>query len=576
MKSVILGLNINHADSSSCLLIDGEIVAAAEEERFNRIKHWSGFPIKSIDFCLNEAGLKFENITDVTINTNPLSNLNYKIFSFLRNYIFGSKKFEIFKRLQKKINLKKKLLDTYGKNCKFKLHYIDHHLSHISSAFYPSGFENSLGLSIDGFGDFTSIAIADCTQRKIKIIKKILFPNSLGVFYEAATQLAGFLKYGDEYKLMGLSAYGKPKYYELIKKNLFIDYDKNLELNLKHYNFQKKNFSYMFEGEPNQNIIFDKSVKELFKEFNNFSLDEINVEFKRDLASSTQKIFEEKLFRIIKDNKKNYENLSYAGGCALNSLANGKIVKENIFKNMFVPFCPGDNGGSIGSALYLYKKKYPDFKTKNLCNPYLGKCYSKEEISSSLSKYRNLISFKFIQNFDELIKFTAKSLKDNKIVGWFQDKMEFGPRALGNRSIISSPIGPEIKNLINSKVKIRESFRPFAPAVLDEKVSDWFEQYKDSQFMSFVLPIKESKRKIIPSVTHIDGTGRLQTVKEQSNRKFYKLILEFENITNVPILLNTSFNENEPIVMTPQDAIECFLRTEIDYLVIDNYLVSKI
>ena len=572
MDKVILGINSNHADSSACIIINGKLIAAVEEERFNRIKHWAGFPEKSISFCLQEAGVDFSMIDDVAINTNPLSNVSHKIFYFLKNYITGKKKLEIFKRYKNKFNLKKKLEKKFGINNKLKLNFIDHHISHISSAFYPSEFQNSLAISIDGFGDFSSLVIAECLDQKIKIKKKMLFPNSLGVFYESMTQLAGFKNYGEEYKLMGLSAFGNPKYYDVLKKNCFIN-DDIYKLNLDLFEFHKKNFSYNFEGQPNQKFLLNKKIYEIFNDNINYSTND--KDFAKDIASSTQKIFEEALFKIISSYKNKNENLVLSGGCALNSLANGKLAESKIFKNIYVPFCPGDNGGSIGAALYLHKKKYTEIKTTNLQNPYLGKKYNNEEILNTLEKYKNKIDYKILNNDNDLNDLVCKKLLNENIIGWFQGRMEFGPRALGNRSIISSPIGPNIKNLINSKIKLRESFRPFAPSILEEKVLDWFDNKINSNYMSFVSKIRNDKKSLIPAVTHIDGTGRLQTVNPKQNKKFYNLIKKFYEISNVPILLNTSFNENEPIVMSPENALECFLRTEMDYLVVNNFFINK-
>ena len=572
MKNIILGINTNHADSSACIIIDGKLEAAIEEERINRIKHWAGFPEKSIISCLNQTNINFNDVTDVTINTNPFSNIIPKSFFFLKNYLSGSKKYEILKRFKKKINLKQILKNKFGNDSNFKIHYIDHHISHISSAFYMSEFDKSLGLSIDGFGDFTSLMIADCNRDKISVNKKILFPNSLGVFFEAMTQLSGFKKFGEEYKAMGLSAFGQPVYYDLIKEKLFKEFGENFKLNLNYFNFYKKNFNYNFEGIPDQENLYNESILKIFDKpsFKNL-FDDKN--FTKNLTSSAQKIFEDLLIEILKKNKKNNKNLSFSGGCALNSLANGKIISSQIFDNIFIPYCPGDNGGAIGSAMYLYKKKFPKNKLYNAANPYLGPSYNEGYILKILKEY-NQISYKNFSE-EELIDTVATKLKEKKIIGWFQDKMEFGPRALGNRSIISSPIGSEIQDLINIKIKRREKFRPFAPVVLEEKILEWFEHNIKSKYMSYVVKIKKEKRNIIPAVVHVDGTGRLQTLNRNQNKKFYKLINAFFKKTNVPIILNTSFNENEPIVMKPEEAIQCFLRTQMDFLVINNFLISK-
>ena len=573
MKKITLGINSNHADSSACIIINNELVVAIEEERFNRIKHWAGFPKNSISYCLNESKINFSEISDIAINTKPLSNIAPKFIYFLKNYIFGEKKFEIYNRYRHKFNLKKEIEQSFGKNNNLKINYIDHHISHISSAFYPSGFKKSLAISIDGFGDFASLVIAECNNQKIKIKKKILFPNSLGVFYESMTQLAGFDKYGDEYKLMGLSAYGEPLLYNFLKENCF-DNSNFLKLNLDIYEFHKKNFSYKFQGQPNQNFLLNKN--KIYELLEKNKIDFSNkAEFNKNIASSTQKIFEEFLFKIVNTYKVDNENLVLSGGCALNSLANGKLKESGIFKNIFVPFCPGDNGGSIGAAIYVHKKKYPNLKIENLRNPYLGKKYSNDSVETMLKNFNNKVKYKKFDNNDDLNSFTCDKLLNEKIIGWFQERMEFGPRALGNRSIISTPVGPNIKNLINSKIKLREKFRPFAPAILEEKVTEWFDKKINSEFMSFVGKIKKSKRSMIPAVTHIDGTGRLQTVNIEQNEKFYKLIKQFYEISNIPMLLNTSFNENEPIVMTPEQALQCFLRTEMDYLVINDFFIYK-
>ena len=572
MKKIVLGINMNHADSSACIIAENQLLSAAEEERFNRVKHWAGFQKKSIEYCLNENRIKFSQITDITINTNPISNIIPKIFFFIKNYIQGEKKFEIWKRYKNKINIKQVLSKNFG-HSDFKLHFIDHHLSHISSSLYPSGFKKCLAISIDGFGDFTSLVVADCRNQKIKVLKKVLFPNSIGVFYESMTQLAGFKKYGEEYKLMGLSAFGNPIFYDFLKENCFKNNDL-LRLNLDLFNFHKNNFIYNFEGEPNQNNLLNKTILELL-ENKKINLKDKNL-FSKNIASSAQKIFEENLINISKQYKSDHQNLILSGGCALNSLANGKLVEKKIFKNIFVPYCPGDNGGSIGSALYFLYKKNPNIDIKNIKNPYLGKKYSNQDILDIINKkYNSKIKFKKFENYDDLNTLVCNHLVKEKVIGWFQERMEFGPRALGNRSIISSPIGPNIKNLINSKIKLRESFRPFAPSILEEKVSEWFYENPKSDYMSYVASIKKEKRNIIPAVTHIDGTGRLQTISKIQNEKFYNLIKKFESLTSVPILLNTSFNENEPIVMKPEEAIDCFLRTKMDFLVINNFFISK-
>ena len=577
--SLILGLNCNHADSSACLIKDGELLVAIEEERINRVKHWAGLPVKSIEECLNYSNNKIEDVTDISINTNPISNIKEKIIYFIKNYLSGKKKYEIAKRLKKKFDLKNDISNYFSPsnlNKNIKIHYIDHHLSHIASAYFPSKFSDAVGLSIDGFGDFASVCIAKCNKDKIKILKRYLFPNSLGVFYESFTQLIGFKNYGDEYKMMGLSSFGKPKYYHLLLENIFKKTGK-IELNLNYFNHTDKNYSYKFEGQPNQNDLYNSELENLLniKNLKSTNISDIH----KDIAASAQKVFEKKLLEICEDMKKMNisDNLVYAGGCALNSLANKKIQDSNLFKNIFIPYAPGDGGGSLGSAFYVQKNKNKKQKLSNLTSPYIGTSYTNELIKIIIDKNRELKKFdiKYYQDKNELYTILANLIYDNKIIGFFNNKMEFGARALGNRSIIANPCGRDIKEIINKKIKRRESFRPFAPAILKNEKNKWFYNERENPYMSSVEEIKIEKRKLIPAVTHIDGSGRIQTVTEETNKDFYNLINKFFKISNVPILLNTSFNENEPIVMKPNHAIDCFLRTDIDALVLNNYLILR-
>ena len=575
--SIILGLNCYHADSSACIIIKGKLEFGIEEERINRKKHWAGLPINSINACLINNNLTISDVTDIVINTNPYSNIKQKSIYFLKNYIKGKKKFEIFKRTRNKF----KLLDDLNKNFKknklnnkVKLHFVDHHISHIASAYYPSKFKKAIGLSVDGFGDFCSVAIAKCEHKKIEVIDRVYFPHSLGLFYEAFTQLLGFRNYGDEYKVMGLSSYGKPKFYDYINNKFFTDKNK-INLNLKFFNHIDKNFSYKFQGSPKQSKLLNKKV------MMNFNLNnETNfLKSKADIASSIQKIFEEKLLLIIKKiNKINYsKNLVYAGGCALNSLANRKIHESKIFKKIFIPYAPGDGGGSIGAALTIANKKYKYKSIRNLSTPYIGPKYDNYEILEYIKKNNKLkkLSIKIYKNKNILFKNIAYSLYKNKIIGYFNGKMEFGARALGNRSILANPCNPKIKDIINKKIKRRENFRPFAPAILEENKFEWFNNKYQNPYMSSVELIIEKKRKFIPAVTHIDGTGRVQTVSKKINFDFYSIIKKFRLLSGVPIILNTSFNENEPIVMDYKNAIDCFLRTKMDILVLNNIVINR-
>ena len=578
--SIILGLNANHADSSVCLVKNGELLFGIEEERINRIKHWAGLPIKSIEECLKATGIDSSEVTDISLNTNPLSNLGRKSFFFLTNYLLGKKKYEITERIKKKISIKD-LINQQIKNYHFgkrvNTHYIDHHISHIASAYYASSFKNAVGLSIDGFGDFCSLTIANCDQNNIKIIKKIYFPHSLGIFYEAITQLLGFQNYGDEYKVMGLSSYGTPEFFDLIKKNIFKE-QSLFCLNTKYFNHIDKNFEYRFSNQPKQNTIFNNEIFKLFKkeELHN---DQNFSKYKANIASSAQKVFEYFLIKILEEVKKNNfsKNLVYAGGCALNSLANNKILMKNYFEKFFIPYAPGDAGGCIGSALVTFRKDNKKDNFKNLTSPFIGSAYNHKYIGVIINNDSRLKKFKvsFFSCKVKLSKFIAKKIFNNQIIGIFNSRMEFGARALGNRSILANPCNPNIKEIINKKIKRRESFRPFAPSILFEEKINWFNNDYYNPYMSCVEKINDNKKNLIPGVTHVDGTGRVQTVTKEFNEDFYNLIKAFHNISGVPILLNTSFNENEPIVRMPEEAINCFIRTEMDILVLENFVLER-
>ena len=570
---IIIGINAYHADASACIIVDGKLVAAVEEERLNRIKHFSGYPINAIKECLKIAKKNSNEITDIAFNTKPYSNILQKIFFFVKNIL---KKQEVStKRFNRKINIKKNIIKEFKLNKDIKFHYIEHHLAHIASAYYPSGFKKSIGLSIDGSGDFVSCAIAMCEDQNIDIKEKVFFPQSLGIFYHGMTQFLGFLNYGEEYKMMGLAPYGEPKYFEKIIKNLFKSDNPNLiQLNLEYFNHSKPGYKYIAGDNLEIDQIFSKKLNDLFYEEktndNNFI---------KNFACSVQKVYEHYFKKIISLTlKKNYSNkIVFSGGCALNSSAN-KILTENkdYFEDVFINYAPGDNGGAIGAALVVASKYYK--KIENLQTPYLGSEYNNNEVKRILEDdfFKSKFSYKFYENDDEFFESTAKLIFDGNVIGWFQGKMEFGPRALGNRSILADPSNPKMKEIINSKIKKRESFRPFAPVVLKKFQHEWFESNFNNLYMSSVTKVKKNKQFLVPAITHIDETSRIQSVDEFSNKKLTFLITAFEKYKKIPLLLNTSFNENEPIVRKPEEALNCILRNDLEYLVINNFIVKKI
>jgi carbamoyltransferase len=570
---IILGINALHSDSSACIIKNGELVCALEEERLSRKKHTSQFPIMAINECLKISKINVQSITDIAVNSNPKSNLWQKIFFNLKN-INIKKNNEFFKRFKSKNNLKNLICEKLNIKSNIKFHNIEHHTSHIASAYFPSNFNKTNALSIDGSGDFVSLVIAECDNQKIKITEKIYFPNSLGIFYQAMTQFLGFKNFGDEYKVMGLASYGKPIYFDKIKNNLFKETKLFFELNKNFFTHNDLNFKYQDEISETVNNLYNEKLNLLFKE--DIQKSDTLENFKKNFASSTQKIFEF-FFESILDyisKKKFSSNLVYAGGCALNSSANNILVSKKYFENFFIPMAPGDNGGALGAAL-LVNSKY-NLNRKNFSNPYLGNVYNDNEVELKVgNKFKNLVKFQKLDNISNTCNLASNMIMDGKVIGWFQGRMEFGPRALGNRSILADPRNPEMKNIINKKIKKRENFRPFAPSVLAEFQNSWFEENFNNRYMSSTMTVKKDKIEIIPAVVHIDGTSRVQSVNKKYNENFYNLISSFYSKTEVPILLNTSFNENEPIVRTIEETIECFLRTDIDALFINFFLIQK-
>ena len=578
----IIGINAFHADSSACLVIDGKLISAVEEERFNRIKHWAGFPIKSIKYCLEQSNLNISDIDHISINIDPKANYLKKLLFLAKHRPSFSLVFDRIKK-KKKYNSIKEIINEEFKDYQFngQINNIEHHYAHLSSAFHVSPFKEACILSVDGFGDFASTAWGYGKENDIKIDKKIFFPHSLGIFYQAITQYLGFKNYGDEYKIMGLAPYGKPNYINELKKILLINSNGSFKLKLDFFKFHKENFNYKWEdGKVEIDNLYSNKLEELIGPERKKEED-LN-QFHKDLAHSTQKVYEEAFLNILNNLHEKYQidNLCIAGGCGMNSVANGKIKNQTKFKNIYIQPAAGDAGGSIGSAFATHFKNSNNKRSFQMKHAYWGTSFSEDEILECLNKssekiiYENC-TFEKVADDKNLYSTVAKAISVGKVVGWFQGRMEWGPRALGNRSILGDPRRSDMKDILNLKIKRRESFRPFAPSILREYVKDWFENDDEVPFMMKVYQIKKDKRNEIPAVTHVDGSGRLQTVYKDTNEKYYNLIKEFYNITNIPILLNTSFNENEPIVSNPQEALDCFLRTKMDILTLGNYLIQR-
>ena len=593
MKS-ILGISAYYHDSAACILIDGEIIAAAQEERFTRIKHDSSYPFNAIEFVLNYSNLKLSEVDQIIFFEKPF----LKFERLLETYVaFAPKGFIQFSKsipiwLKEKLFQKRSLfnkLKTHDKNYKSNknIYFSDHHLSHAASAFFPSPFYEAVILTADGVGEWATTTVAIGKENKLDIKKEIHFPHSLGLLYSAFTYYIGFKVNSGEYKLMGLAPYGEPLYEEKIKKIVDIKEDGTFRLDQKYFNYTT--------GLTMTNNRFN----ELFGQKPRNPQNEQLTQFHMDIAASIQKVTEEVMIKLSRAIRKEYniKNLCLAGGVALNCVANGKILKEKIFDNIWIQPAAGDAGGSLGAALALWYGEQGNERVvntnDNMRGSYLGSEFSQDQIEKELNL--NGANFETL-NYEDLINQTSEILSNGKAIGWFQGRMEFGPRALGARSILGDPRSDKMQKNLNLKVKYRESFRPFAPSILREDLSEWFDMDVDSPYMLLVTNINDKKkiemneeqkklfgieklnvkRSEIPAVTHVDYSARVQTVSKNINKRYHDLITKFKEKTGCPVIVNTSFNvRGEPIVNTPKDAFNCFMGTELDYLVIGNCILDK-
>jgi carbamoyltransferase len=574
----ILGLNAYHGDSSACIFKDGEMIAASEEERFRRVKHWAGFPSEAIKFCLKEANIGIEEVDYITISRDPSANIDKKVIAAAKRLLQFkvSSLIDRFVNSRKVGNVKTELanaLNVDEQKIKAEVKNIEHHRSHLASAFFASPFEEAALLSIDGFGDFTSTMIGTGKGNKIEILDEVNYPHSCGIFYTAFTQYLGFPNYGDEYKIMGLAPYGSPTLVDKLKDVIIFKENGLFELNTKYFKHHTEGVSMSWEGgEPKIESVFSAYMEEKFGKTR--TKGEELTQYHKDLAASVQRITEELIFHILNHLQKRtgLTNLCVAGGVAQNSVANGKILARTTFKQVYIPSAGHDAGTAMGSALYLYNHILNQPRIKPIYSAFTGSKFSNGEIEAYL-KEKNITYRKVDDN--TLYDIVTDRLINAGVVGWFQGRAEFGPRALGHRSIIADPRRSDAKELLNSKIKRRESFRPFAPSILEEFVPEYFEYTDRVPFMEKVFPIKKEKHAVIPAVTHVDGTGRLQSVNKDVDSRYHALISAFYKKTGVPILLNTSFNENEPIVNTPAEALDCFLRTKMDMIVMENIIVER-
>jgi carbamoyltransferase len=583
---VILGINAFHGDSAAALLSDGKIIAAAEEERFVRIKHWAGFPERAVRYCLAEGGASLADVDVIAVNRNPSAHgLRKVLFSLRRrpSYAFVRDRLRSAARIA---DIRKDFEAAFrgeGERFRGRVRQVHHHEAHLASAFYLSGFEEAAVCSVDGFGDFVSTMTAMGAGTGMEILDRIHFPHSLGLFYLAFTQYLGFPAYGDEYKVMGLSAYGAPTFLKAMRQVVVLNGDGTFRLGLDFFVHHREGASMTWEGgAPEMRPVFSPKLEEVFGPARKQG-DPVDARHK-DIAASMQARYEECFFHLLEHlhRKTGSRRLALAGGCAMNSLANGKIFERSPFRAVFIQPAAGDAGGALGAALLVYHENGARGCLPRMEDAYLGPGYGERDLRDLIAGTPDIAAadgpFRVVSFDDEeeLCRETAERIARGQVVGWFQGRMEWGPRALGNRSILVDPRRPDMKDILNAKVKRRESFRPFAPSILREAVAEYFETDAEVPFMQQVFRIRPEKRALVPAVTHVDGTGRLHTVTESQNPLYYRLIREFARCAGVPVVLNTSFNENEPIVNRPEEALDCFLRSKMDVLVLGSTMVERI
>jgi carbamoyltransferase len=573
---IILGINAYHGDASAAIVVDGRLVAAVEEERFNRIKHWAGFPVESIRYCLQTAGVELSELDHVAVSRNPSAHLHKKILysvrnnpslDLIRNRLANASKIHDLR------SLLSQSFDVDPAKIAAKFHNVEHHRAHLASSFFASSFDQAALLSVDGFGDFVSCMWGSGRGSQMDIAGWVEFPHSIGILYTAITQFLGFPKYGDEYKVMGLASYGEPEYELNMRSLLRATNGMDFELDLRYFQHHSQGVQMTWDaGYPELSNVYSTALSTMFGKPR--SPQDLVERHHQNIAASLQRHLEETLFHMLNTlaESTRSENLCMAGGVALNCVANGKITDRTPFRRIYIQPAANDSGTSIGAALYVHHALLKNQRQFQMDHAYWGPEYPERdlerEIESAGLPYRKMEP-------GQLVQWTAGALTSGKVLGWYQGRMEFGPRALGNRSILVDPRRPDMKDVLNSRIKHREPFRPFAPAIKEESTADYFEKSDPSPFMLMTYNVWPQKRSAIPAPTHVDGTGRLQTVSQSQNPLFWQLLDAFERQTGVPVLLNTSFNENEPIVNNPREALDCFRRTKMDALVLGPFVMEK-
>jgi len=575
----ILGINAYHGNASAAIVCEGRLVAAVEEERFNRVKYAAGFPVQAIRYCLKEAGLELKEIDHVAVPRNPYARLGTKLFYAMRMPSFARERVKVLTKFTGIPEALAQAFDTDPANVTAKFHRVEHHQAHLASAVYVAPFERAALLSADGLGDFASTMWGSGSGSRMKIDGAIAFPHSLGLFYSAVTQYLGFLKFGDEYKVMGLGAYGVPDQLDAFRKIVHAHGD-GFQLELDYFTHHRTGPEMSWaeaDRTPVQGKLFSEEMEKLLGPKRN--PEEPLEQRHKNLATALQARLEEVYLGMLKNlaERTGLKAVCLAGGVAFNCVANGKIFDNTGFEQVYVHPAAGDGGLAVGAAYYVWHQILGKPREFVMDHAYWGPGYTREEIGRAIDAKGMAQNGCRVEELaeDNLMQRTAAIVADGQILGWFQGRAEWGPRALGNRSIVADPRRPEMKEILNRRIKHREIFRPFAPSILAECTGEWFEKSHPSPFMTLAYGVRPEKRDKIPAPTHVDGTGRLQTVTREANPRYWSLIKAFDQLTGVPVVLNTSFNDNEPIVCRPEEALDCFQRTQMDALVLGDFLITR-
>jgi carbamoyltransferase len=582
--TAVLGISAYHGDASSALVVDGRLVAAVEEERFTRIKHWAGFPRESILSCLRIAGLDPRDVDHFAIGRNPRASLLRKAAFALRNRPSLQLVRDRVKNSGRVRDVTAVIANTLAldpEHLKRRVHWVEHHPAHLASAFFVSPFEHAAVCAIDGFGDFVSTSYAVGEGPRLRVLNRVYFPHSLGLVYLAVTQYLGFLRYGDEYKVMGLGPYGTPDYTSALRRLIRLEGNGRFTLDLSYFRHWSQGISMSWgDGEPTMEPVYTPKLEALLGPARR---PQETLEPRHEaIAASLQMVFEEAAFHVLRALHKQtgLSRLCLAGGCAMNSVFNGKIREQTPFQEVYVQPAAADNGTALGAALYVWHQILGRPRGFVMNHAFWGPAFGHDAVRAAVRVRSTDLDrlgcrVREIVDDEERCRWTAEQIAEGKIVGWFHGRMEWGARALGNRSIVADPRRADMRGIINAKIKFREKFRPFAPSILEEALDAYFVGAVPDPFMIQVYPVRPEKRAVIPAVTHVDGSGRLQTVNRSTSPLYWQLLKAFEKATGVPVLLNTSFNENEPIVHKPEEALDCFLRTDMDVLVMESVVIEK-